>query len=171
MKRIATLLAVSVVALGAGFAHAQGPGGGPGGGFGGGPGNGDARMERRMERMSERFDARLKKIKADLKLTAQQEPLFAPIEAHIRKTMTEMRGMRDRREAMRRAELPARLDMMAERAGRMSASMSELSGLVKPLWATLDESQKATVAKLLPGRGRGGPDGERRGHWHHRDRG
>lgn len=162
MKRIATLLAVSVVALGASLAYAQAPGGR-------GPGAGDGQQfERNAERMSERFDKRLGKLKTDLKLTPQQETLFAPIEAHIRKNMAEMRGMRGRRAEMRNAELPARLDFMAERAGRMSASMTELSGLVKPLWATLDDSQKATVQKMLPGRGgmHGGGQGR---HW--RDRG
>ena len=167
MKRIAALLAVSVVALGAGLAYAQAPGGR-------GPGGDGARMERRMEQMSERFDRRLGRVKADLKFTPQQETLFAPIEAHIRKVMGEMRGMRGQREEMRKAELPARLDMMSERAAKMSSNMRELSGLVKPLWATLDDSQKATVQKMLPGRGgmRGGPDGDRwRGHGHGRDRG
>jgi LTXXQ motif family protein len=156
MQRIATLLAVSVVALGAGFAYAQAPGG-PG------PGSDGPRMERRMERMSERFDQRIGKLKTDLKLTPQQEPLFAPIEAHIRKNMAEMRGMRGRMEEMRRAELPARLDMMSERAARMSTNMRELSGLVKPLWATLDDTQKATVQKFLPGRGMRGHRGRDRG--------
>jgi LTXXQ motif family protein len=163
MKRIATLLAVSVAVLGAGLAHAQAPGG-PG------PGSDGPRMERRMERMSERFDKRLGKIRTDLKLTPQQEPLFAPIEAHIRKNMAEMRGMRGRMEEMRNAELPARLDMMSERAAKMSANMRELSGLVKPLWATLDDSQKATVKKFLPGRGGMRGEGRERGH-HGHDRG
>jgi LTXXQ motif family protein len=161
MKRIATLLAVSVAALGAGLAYAQAPGG---------PGQDGSRQDRRMERMSERFDQRLGKIRADLKLTPQQEPLFAPIEAHIRKNMGEMRGMRGRMEEMRKAELPARLDMMSERAAKMSANMRELSGLVKPLWATLDDSQKATVQKMLPGRGGMRGEGRERGHRGH-DRG
>lgn len=167
MKRIATLLAVSVVTLGVGLAYAQTPGSrGPG------PDGGDARTERRLERLSERFDRRIERIKADLKLTPQQESLFAPIEAHVRKVMGEMRDMRQRREAIRNAELPARLDMMSERTARMSANMRELSGLVKPLWATLDESQKATVAKLMPGRGlRGGRDDDHHGRGHGHGRG
>jgi hypothetical protein len=160
MKRIATFLAASVVVLGAGFAYAQAP-------AGRGPGVDHQRMERRAERMSERFDRRVNKIKADLKLTPQQEPLFAPIEAHLRKVMGEMRGMPERRAELRKAELPARLDMMSERTAKMSAHLRELSQLVRPLWATLDDSQKATVVKLMPGRGmRGGRDGEHHGRGH-----
>lgn len=164
MKRIAIFVAASAIVLGAGLAVAQNSGG-----RGAGPADGQ-RMEQRAERMAERFEKRLTRIKSELKLTAQQEPLFAPIEAHVRKTMTEMRGMRGQREDMRKSELPARLDMMAQRSARMSANMQELSTLVKPLWATLDETQKATVAKLFPGRGKGGHGRGPGGH-HGHDRG
>lgn len=159
MKRIALFAAASLIALGTGFAYAQSQ-------AAGGP---DARQDQRFERRSEMFDRRIGRLKAELKLNAQQEALFAPVEAHIRKVMGELREARAHRGDIRNAELPARLDMMAERAAKMSANMRELSTLVKPLWATLDDGQKATIRKMMPGQGGRGSDGDHHRRW--RDRG
>jgi hypothetical protein len=67
---------------------------------------------------------------------------------------------------MRNAELPDRLDFMSQRAAAGATNLRELSTAVKPLWATLDASQKDIVRKSLPGgrwQGRGEGGGEGRG--------
>lgn len=121
------------------------------------------RMERRAARMEERVNRRIEKLKSDLKLTPAQEPLWAPVQTQLRKMQDERRAFRQANgQRFRNAELPDRLDMMSERAARGATSMRELSAAVKPLWATLDATQKETVAKNLPGHGRGEGRGERR---------
>lgn len=164
MKRLIIAATVSLVALGA-VAYAQSPGAGPGQ-------RGERwqeRMERRAERMEERGARRLERLKADLRLTPQQEPLWAPIETQLRNMQAERRSFRQANAArMRNAELPDRLDMMSQRMAQGAGSMRQLSDAIKPLWATLSAEQKETVRKAMPGRGRGmgpgdGPRGDRRG--------
>ncbi len=120
------------------------------------------RMERRAERMDERMNRRIEKLRTELKLTPAQEPLWAPVQAQLRKMQDERRSFRTANAGrLRNAELPDRLDAMSDRLNRSAANMRELSAAVKPLWATLDASQKETVRKNMPGRGReeGGREG------------
>jgi hypothetical protein len=120
------------------------------------------RMERRGARMEERMNRRLERLKTELKLNPQQEALWSPVQAQLRKMQDERRSFRQG-EGMnqRNAELPARLDVMAERAQRGSQDLRDLSAAIKPLWASLDEGQKETVRKNLPGRWHRGERGER----------
>ena len=120
------------------------------------------RMERRAARMEERMNNRVEKLRTELKLTPAQEPLWAPVQAQLRKMQDERRSFRASNAGrLRNAELPDRLDMMSDRMTRSAAGLRELSASVKPLWATLDASQKEAVRKNLPGRGR--EDGGREG--------
>jgi hypothetical protein len=121
----------------------------------------EERRERRAEKMRERFNERVQKLKAELKLTPQQEPLFAAVETQLKKIQDDRRAARiANRERFRNAELPDRLDFMSERAAANATAMRELSSSVKPLWATLTAEQKEIVRKNMP-RGPFG-DGERR---------
>ena len=123
-----------------------------------------ARMERRTARMEERMNRRVEKLKTELKLTPAQEPLWAPVQAQLRKMQDERRSFRaSNADRTRSAELPDRLDMMSDRMIRGAANMRELSAAVKPLWATLDPAQKEAVRKNMPGRGRDGGGREGRG--------
>ena len=122
------------------------------------------RMERRAARMDERMSRRIEKLRTELKLTPAQEPLWAPVQAQLRKMQDERRSFRNANAGrVRNAELPDRLDMMSDRMTRGAASMRELSASVKPLWATLDAPQKEAVRKNMPGRGRGDGGHEGRG--------
>lgn len=171
MKRTIIAAAASLLALGA-VAYAQAPGAGPGA-----PGERPRmeermreRMERRAERMEERMDRRLERLKSNLKLTPQQEPLWAPVEQQLRRVQQERRDYwRSNMERMRDAQLPDRLDLMAERMASNATGMRELSNAVKPLWATLSDEQKQAVRRALPGRGAGREDRRGEGHWgpHH----
>ncbi len=155
MKRLTLAAAASIVLLGA-AAYAQVPAT---------PAPDSApraeqrseRMERRAARMEERMNQRVEKLRTELKLTPAQEPLWAPVQAQLRKMQDERRNFRASNAGrMPGAEFPDRLDVMSERMSRGAANMRELSAAVKPLWATLDASQKETVRKNLPGRGRDG---------------
>lgn len=127
----------------------------------------EERMRERGAQMEERMNRRLERLKADLALSAQQQPLWDRVEAQIKKNMAERRESgRAAMERMRSAELPARLDMMAERASQNATRAREMADVVKPLWETLSGSQKALVRHVLPGgrKGEGHGRGEERGH-------
>ncbi len=113
------------------------------------------RMERRASRMEERMKRRVEALKSELRLTPAQEELWGPVQAQLGKMQQERRAFRaSNGQRFRNAELPDRLDMMSERAARGATNMRELSAAVKPLWATLDASQKDIVRRAMPG-GRG----------------
>jgi hypothetical protein len=127
------------------------------------------RMERRAARMEERMNRRFERLKNDLALTPQQQPLWSPVEAQLRKMQADRRAYWQANAGRaRNAELPDRIDLMSERMSANATQMRELSGVIRPLWATLSDSQKDTVRKAIrqgrgeDGRGEGGR-GERRG--------
>ena len=155
MKPITLLIAAAAVALGATFAMAQS---GP---FAGGNGP----SPERMQRMEKRFDDRLNSLRGDLKLTPEQSPLWQPVEAMIRRNMADRRAkFQSMRGQFRDAELPKRMEMMADRQAAQAGRLRELSTTVQPLWATLNSDQKQTVQKAIrrtmsegrQGRGQGG---------------
>jgi hypothetical protein len=118
------------------------------------------------------LDARIAAVKAGLRLSAEQEKLWSPVETTVRdlgkKWGERFAARRDERQK-RRAELrdgqtpPAfdpverlkkRADTLAERA----ADMKRFADVAQPLYATLDDAQKNRLQTLL----------QRRGHKMHR---
>ncbi|MBJ6127766.1 Spy/CpxP family protein refolding chaperone [Microvirga splendida] len=111
-------------------------------------------------------DARIASIKAGLKLTADQERLWAPVESAIRTAATERftnmqeRPDRDERRSMDFMQrLERRSGMMTERAQRSATVATAL----RPLWDTLTEDQKRIAPRLM--REAVNEDSPR---WHHR---
>ncbi len=156
MKRLTIAAAAASILLLGAAAYAQAPAT-PGPDAGPRTEQRPERMERRAARMEERMNRRVEKLRTELKLTPAQEPLWAPVQAQLRKMQDERRSLRASNAGRaRNAELPDRLDMMSDRMTRGAASMRELSVAVKPLWATLDAAQKEAVRKNMPGRGREG---------------
>jgi LTXXQ motif family protein len=97
-------------------------------------------------------DARIASIKAGLKLTADQERLWAPVENAIRTAATERSSrfeQRPNREERRSMDFMQRLErrsaMVSERAERSTAVTTAL----RPLWDTLTEDQKRIAPRLL----------------------
>ncbi len=120
------------------------------------------------------LDAHLAGMKAALKLTPDQEKNWAPFEAAVRdaaKARTE--EMRAMHEAMRGAERPApieHMNMMADRLAKASADLKAIAGAAKPLFDSLDETQKGHFGPLLMTFMEHGPHaGHMMGHWEHRD--
>lgn len=111
-------------------------------------------------------DARIAAIKAGLKLSADQERLWGPVENAIRTSAAERFSrfdqrltpeQRDSMDLMQRLE--RRSTMMTERAQRLSAVTTAL----RPLWDTFSADQKRIAPRLL--REAVGDDGPR---WHER---
>jgi len=97
-------------------------------------------------------DARIAAIKAGLKLSADQERLWAPVESAIRAAASgrfarmEQRPDREQRQSMDFMQrLERRSAMMTERAQRSAA----VTTAMRPLWDTLTEDQKRIAPRLL----------------------
>jgi hypothetical protein len=137
------------------------------------------------ETMARLEDGRIAMAKEALKLTPEQEPLWAPVEEKIRANFAERRkahGERRDKRAERRANrekgekrgklaLPERLEKrserLAERATKMNeraAKTKEFVAVLKPFYASLSDEQKEVanhVLKRAGAFGRGGRHGRR----------
>lgn len=114
------------------------------------------RQDRRPRMSQDDFnrlvDARVASIKAGLKLNADQERLWAPVESAIRSSATErfsrfeQRPSREQRQSMDFMQrLERRNTMMNEGAQRSAAVTTAL----RPLWDTFSEDQKRIAPRLL----------------------
>ena len=130
-------------------------------------------------------DGRIAMAKAALKLSPDQEKLWAPVEAKIRAGFEERRAKREawaaKREERRaekgdgdkkgeRLALPERLEKrsqrMTERAAKMTeraAKAKEFAETLKPLYASFTEEQRAVASQVLShfGQEGRGPRGHR----------
>ena len=135
---------------------------------------GDAQRWRpSAEDMAAFGDARIAALKAGLKLTAEQEKLWPPVEAALRKIAKE-RG--DRYAARAGADRPSdpieRMKLRAEMMTETGGSLKALADAAGPLYASLDDAQKQRFRVLSHFGGRRFAQGHGRGHheWggHHR---
>jgi LTXXQ motif family protein len=108
-------------------------------------------------------DGRFAMIKEALKLNDAQLKLWAPVEAHMRATAAERQKARAERREKRdqqnaqRPSLPDRLDRASERMTKRAERMKAFAEVVRPLYASLTEDQKAVAGVVLrAGRGMGG---------------
>ena len=122
-----------------------------GGGMMGGPGGG---MMGRLspEDMSAFVDAHIAALKAGLKLSAEQEKLWSPVEDAMRNLanlhLTHMQAMRQGR-GMTADDPVSLLRSMADRMGQGADAMRKLAEAAAPLYATLDDAQKRRLQTLL----------------------
>jgi zinc resistance-associated protein len=109
-------------------------------------------------------DARIAGIQAGLKLNADQQKLWGPVEQAMRTMAAErtqrFEEFRQRREAgqQQRPDLAQRLEQQAQRQTERAQRLTTLANAVKPFWASLDDNQK----RLLPVLMRQGREGGRR---------
>ncbi|MGZ5842409.1 MAG: Spy/CpxP family protein refolding chaperone [Xanthobacteraceae bacterium] len=99
-------------------------------------------------------DARTARIKADLRLTAEQEKNWPGLETALRdigKTRAERRvALRADREARKEpADVIEHLNRRAKTLGDRSADVKKLADAAQPLYASLDEQQKKRFADEL----------------------
>jgi Spy/CpxP family protein refolding chaperone len=99
------------------------------------------------------LDARLAGMKAALNLTQDQEKNWAPFEAAVRgAAKARMEAMRARREEMDNDEGPspiARLNEFSNHLAMASAELKNIADAAKPLYDSLDETQKRHFGPLL----------------------
>lgn len=110
------------------------------------------------EDMSAFIDAHIAAIHAGLKLSADQEKLWPPVESAIRNLATlhvsHMQAMRQTR-GMMASDPVGLLRAMADRMSQGSDAMRKLADAASPLYATLDEAQKRRLQVLVRMGGRG----------------
>jgi hypothetical protein len=116
------------------------------------------------------LDAKLAGMKAGLQLTPDQEKLWAPFESAVKDAakarMEAMGQMMQARERSERMSPIDHLDAIADRLSRGADDVRKIAGAAKPLYASLDDSQKRSFGvlgrMLTPERARFGPGMMRR---------
>ncbi|MDK9703535.1 MAG: Spy/CpxP family protein refolding chaperone [Sulfuritalea sp.] len=148
-KIIAGFLAASAVMFG--VAYAQGPGCGPDGR----PGMMRSGMKGGMMDPGARADQRLTRLKADLKVTAEQEPLW---QAFAEKSKAEagkgFQAMRERMQSDKPVTAPERLAQMQDGMKQRLAAMESVNESFTRLYAALTPEQKAAADKHFSSAGR-----------------
>jgi hypothetical protein len=128
-------------------------------------------------------DARIAAVHAGLKLNADQEKLWPPIETAVRdfakirieRANARINAQKDDSNAQQKPDDPvARLRDRAETMATSAAAMKKIADAADPLYKTLDDGQKRRLAILTHMEGRFGGGGRHRGFEHgmmHRDGG
>jgi hypothetical protein len=110
------------------------------------------------------LDARIAAVHAGLKLNADQEKLWPPVETAVRelaKLHTDRANARmndSSGDAAKPDDPVARLRQRADDMGATSAALKKVADAADPLYKTLDEGQKRRLALLTRHRGWGGGD-------------
>lgn len=155
--KITTIVLAAALAAGATSAFAQGT---PGAG---GP---PPRAQLSADDRAALVDARIAALKAGLKLTAEQEKLWPPVEKAIRDTATNRQARMDamrkqRADSNTRPDIVERLKTGADRMTETAADLRRLAEAVAPLNATLDDGQKRRLGILMKfGQGQFGRHGK-----------
>ena len=118
-------------------------------------------------------DARIAAVHAGLKLTADQEKLWAPVEASVKefaklridRANARMNAPRDDASQQKPDDPVTRLRDRADNMATTAAAMKKIADAADPLYKTLDDGQKRRLAVLTHMDDRFGG----RGGWRHRD--
>jgi len=115
------------------------------------------------------LDARIAAVHAGLKLTADQEKLWPPVEAAVRdfakmridRANARMKAANDQQDQQKPEDLVARLRERADNMAASAVALKKIADAADPLYKTLDDGQKRRLAVLT--HRRFGGDG-----WRHR---
>jgi hypothetical protein len=123
------------------------------------------------------IDARIAAVHAGLKLTADQEKLWPPVEAAVRdfaklridRANARMNAPQNQSQDAQKDDDPlARLRERAETMAVSAEAMKKVADAADPLYKTLDDGQKRRLAILTHHEGRFGGEGWRHEGWRHR---
>ena len=134
-------------------------------GPGGCDGRGPAMMGAKFDPAA-RVDTRLTRPKADLKITAEQEPLW---QAFAEKAKAEAgQGLQTMRDQAQNQNLsaPDRMARMAELLKQRAAALESVNDSFKRLYGSLSDEQKQIADRSMSRWGAAGPRGGR-GAWRH----
>jgi len=118
------------------------------------------------------LDARIAAVHAGLKLTADQEKLWPPVEQAVRdfaklrmdRANARMKAFDDAQDPQKPDDPVARLRERADNMAASATALKKIADAADPLYKTLDEGQKRRLAALTRHRGPfgGGEDGPHR---------
>ena len=113
-----------------------------------------SRFQMRMQQRAALLDDHLAGLKAGLHLTADQEKNWPSFESAIRSIakdrMERMRAMREARNDDSQRPSPVdRMRMMSDRLSKRSTDLKSLADAALPLYASLDDAQKADFGPLF----------------------
>ena len=125
----------------------------------------DARRAEHMARMQQHMAERQAALKAELKITADQEPAW---NAFVARTQPQARPARQgAREDWSALTTPQRLDRMAAMKAERDARMGQRHDAIKSFYAALSaEQQKVFDASQMQGYHRAGMKGQGKNHHH-----
>jgi hypothetical protein len=116
----------------------------------------DQQAQARRSDADAMLDARLAGVRAGLRLTPEQDRLFAPVEQAYRamaaersRRMEEYRAQRDDSDDREQLNLMQRLDRRADRASQNAQRLTSFANAMRPFWNSLDDSQKRLLPRLL----------------------
>jgi len=116
------------------------------------------------------IEGRIAFLKTELKLTAQQMPLFDKLADEMR---TGAKAMQERHALRQQASATTAPASALEKLERRSTAMKEMTAAqdrylaaFRPLYQSLSAEQKQTADQLFA-KGHGGPGGKHRAHKHH----
>lgn len=96
------------------------------------------------------FDARIAAIHAGLKLTADQERLWPPVESAVRDMVRQMAELRQQRRSEAAPTDPIeRMARFGEAATKRGQAMTRLADAARPLYASLSDDQKRRLRVLM----------------------
>jgi hypothetical protein len=130
-----------------------------------------AQMRLSLEDRAALLDARIAAVHAGLKLTADQEKLWPPVESAVR-DLVKLRidhasaRMNGRSDDSRPSDPVTRLRERADFMASTAAAMKKVADAADPLYKTLDEGQKRRLAILTHRAGRFGGGGWGHGFGH-----
>lgn len=115
------------------------------------------RQDRRPRMSQDDFnrlvDARIASIKAGLKLSADQERLWSPVEAAIRTSASErytrMQQFRENRDQRRSMDFMQRLEQRSTMRTEGAQRSAALTTALRPLWDSFSEDQKRIAPRLM----------------------
>jgi hypothetical protein len=116
-------------------------------------------------------DARIAAVHAGLKLTADQEKLWPPVEAAVRdfaklrldRANARMKAENDQQDQQKPDDPVTRLRERADNMATSAAALKKIADAADPLYKALDDGQKRRLALLTHREGRFGAEG-----WRHR---
>lgn len=153
MKTTAILAAATLLASAGTCAFAQAPVAPPQAGQEQGQGRPEVRRGMSQDDFNRFVDARIASIKAGLKLTADQERLWAPVETAIRNAASQrydrMEQFRNSRDQAQSIDFMQRIERRATTMTQDAQNTMAVSTALRPLWDTLSEDQKRIAPRLM----------------------
>lgn len=152
MKKIATLATAAVMLAGVGtYALAQAPA--PTTPPAAQDQDAQARPRLSQDDFNRLVDARVAAIEAGLKLTGDQERLWAPVETAIRdaaaKRYAGMSQFRENRDQRRSADFMQRFERRSTMQAERAQTSTAIATALRPLWDSFSEDQKRIAPRLL----------------------